>query len=672
MANRYDTPARASFVNYVEDVPFQELFQLGSTMAARADKAQKDLADAFKEYSEFSSISNKDTQTYYDETVGRINPVVERLASDPDRIKTMEGRREIANAINGVNYGLLSQLKTSAKNLDERRKLVAEMKSKGLYNEEWDDYADLSSYDTRTGGAFSDLNVTPFQSIADMSESTMNNLKEGYLKGESNRVYDVYGISQDDVYDAAVSAATDIASTPTGLRHISDAIRRGETTDEDAMNWLTNKVYQENAHRARITKKDVNQLYLKDYDHNLAMRRMQAQQKAKDDAKGDGMQGFSRKQMVDMQFQKEFADKAARVKLDPKELSGFLSKAASGLKESDIARLAGAENFEDFKSKVLEIATVSPESLSMQEASALVQSYGGAVYNETVQVAAKGKDVFDYVSVNVPVDNLFAYKGVDVESSRVKANTLEYIGKDSKEPTLFYPMPKTGLRNAVILDQNRLGAGSLSERELTKTSDSSSKRELISDTPWWKTDSSSKNMAKNMEAGFKEQGKSGDMLQNLLTKQDSYHVQFTGATTKISTPEYGEQIYAEVNILLPKDNVKQSFKEDIEKYNLKKVDYDEVLDYSTGDYSSDKSSSLLRKEKAKIKRGSQDWEDETEYITMKAMVPAFSDMANVAYQEFQENKKAMNSKSAEASMMTSADAAFVGSTAGPISNNKFR
>ena len=80
MVNRYDRPAEAQFINTYVPLPFQQLYTLGKEANARVDKAIADLSGALDNWSDFRSPSEKDTKAWYDETMGKAKPIIDKLA----------------------------------------------------------------------------------------------------------------------------------------------------------------------------------------------------------------------------------------------------------------------------------------------------------------------------------------------------------------------------------------------------------------------------------------------------------------------------------------------------------------------------------------------------------------------------------------------------------------
>jgi hypothetical protein len=71
------------------------------------------LQNHIQKWSEFQSPSAVDTKRYYDLTIGSMKDYITELASNPDLLKTQEGRSRLYSMINNVDYNALSNLKQS-------------------------------------------------------------------------------------------------------------------------------------------------------------------------------------------------------------------------------------------------------------------------------------------------------------------------------------------------------------------------------------------------------------------------------------------------------------------------------------------------------------------------------------------------------------------------------
>lgn len=137
MVNRYDRPAEAQFINTYVPLPFQQLYTLGKEANARVDKAIADLSGALDKWSDFRSPSEKDTKAWYDETMGKAKPIIDKLAQNIDSLKTPEGRAQINSLINNVDRYKLATLKQSREGMLQRMEMNQKLAAAGKFNEMW-------------------------------------------------------------------------------------------------------------------------------------------------------------------------------------------------------------------------------------------------------------------------------------------------------------------------------------------------------------------------------------------------------------------------------------------------------------------------------------------------------------------------------------------------------
>ena len=228
MANYYDQPAQASFMNTYVPIPFDELYKLGASAKADVEKATTDLSQNLQKWSEFKSPSARDTQRYYDLTVNKLRGTIEDLASNPDLLKSAEGRYRLQSQLNNLDYGTLSQIKQSAENLQTRTKAVAEMQAQGKYNKDWDTI-DINNWDTATSGVMSELAPLEYQSVRQLSDPYYSKLKPGRLGTKRDKTtglyYDYTGNTVQDLEAVVNTNYNDIANTPQGKMYINQNLR---------------------------------------------------------------------------------------------------------------------------------------------------------------------------------------------------------------------------------------------------------------------------------------------------------------------------------------------------------------------------------------------------------------------------------------------------------------
>jgi hypothetical protein len=115
--NRFDKPVESEYISQYTPIPFEQLYAIGKANNEATQKAYDDLNTAFTKWAEFQSPSAVDTKRFYDLTIGAGMGFVNKLAANPDLIKTAAGRAEMQQFINSRPYAELSALKQSREGL---------------------------------------------------------------------------------------------------------------------------------------------------------------------------------------------------------------------------------------------------------------------------------------------------------------------------------------------------------------------------------------------------------------------------------------------------------------------------------------------------------------------------------------------------------------------------
>ena len=251
--NRFDNAADVQYISQYTPIPFQELYNLGKAYNDRVDKTYDDLSNAIKQYKQFRSPSAIDTQRYYDLTLKGAEEIADKIANNPDFIKSVQGQAEIQKYINSRPYTELRMLEQSRDNMLQRQKNVSELIKDGKYNPLWHDY-DFTNYDTLGGrGLFKDTNVLPYTSEIDLVKPYLDNLKDGYIRTQGG--FDYYGVTPEQVLAQINPNMSAILNSPYSREHIKSLIRQGYSP-QDAYNIFSNNIQtaaREFAHETRKT-----------------------------------------------------------------------------------------------------------------------------------------------------------------------------------------------------------------------------------------------------------------------------------------------------------------------------------------------------------------------------------------------------------------------------------
>lgn len=227
MSNRYDEAAPVRYVSQYVPIPFQELVTLGKYYADERKQFEKDVSDTIKKFGEFSSTSDIDVANYRKESIGKFASLLDEAAMNPNVLKDAAWRSKVLSRINDIDYNQLSRYKKSAENFDIRQKAVAELKSKGLYQEWYDDpeYRDLSKWDTKNQGIMGSLAPDKYTTLEELGSTFTKDLKPTFYKGKSPNTgqsmpyYNWMAISASDIRRQFEDHAHDLLSTDAGAKH---------------------------------------------------------------------------------------------------------------------------------------------------------------------------------------------------------------------------------------------------------------------------------------------------------------------------------------------------------------------------------------------------------------------------------------------------------------------
>lgn len=269
MVNRYDTPAQAQFMNTYVPIPFEQMYNLGQTAKQDVDKALNTLSTTFDKWSDFRSPSQVDTQAWYDETIGRVAPTVEKLSSNLDYLKSAAGRAELYTALNNLDYSRLGQLQQSRDAMLQGQEFRQRLAAAGKYNPLWHD-VDFTNYNTLGGaGIFDDISPLAYSSVQELADPYVSSLKDSFIN--SDGMYDYYGVTSDQISNIIDQNLSGIMITPEAQKHIEVYRRQNPgATQQEAETWFRNKAVQDTQQYARINRAE-NRFALEDYKERIRL-----------------------------------------------------------------------------------------------------------------------------------------------------------------------------------------------------------------------------------------------------------------------------------------------------------------------------------------------------------------------------------------------------------------
>lgn len=459
--NRYQNPANAEFINYYAPLPFNELFQVGTAMAGRADKARKDLAEYTEKYSKFRSPSQLDTQQYYDLTMGRIKPIVDNLVSNPDMIKTAEGRAQLAGAINAVDYASLSNLEQSRDAMLQRQELERQLSAKGQYNPYWHGI-DYTNYDTSRAGIFDQLTLTPYQSIKESTDPYFNALKDSYLK-KSNGVWTWTGVDMNALNDTAARNVNAYATSQVGQMHLKEAIARGWTTPEKAMDWLQEQMVQSNKEYLRENK-TLDPLY----ELNMKLAAQRARAASSKSGKGTTDEdGFSKAQQINTTLNKKNIDMMLNDRITPsKGFSDYLTTLGKASENANkkygapikfTKRVIDALKTQDTTQGMSNVMNILMSDGSLDEASAneIWNKFNNDRNSQIRNNIYADVSYANKLKLQEDPDLLRSYLGISLNNKTEERNNFDFTdAKGNRTIGTFGKIPASVLNGSVFITSN--------------------------------------------------------------------------------------------------------------------------------------------------------------------------------------------------------------------------
>lgn len=240
-ANMYDQAAQAQFINTYVPINFGELYRIGAAQKAAVDEAAQQFGTQLQKFGEFQSPSQIDTQRYYDLTIGRqdFQNAINQMVSNPDALKDAAFRSQLQSMINSVDYGTLSNLRSSRDAMLKRQEVNQKLMLENRFNLLWHD-VDFANYDTVNSKIFDDITPLPYMSIRELVEPYVNNLKGEFLGAKNGFLWN--GVT-DEMTDAQLQKnLSSIQNTPQYQKYLETYQKMG-LNPEQAQQQLLNEIY---------------------------------------------------------------------------------------------------------------------------------------------------------------------------------------------------------------------------------------------------------------------------------------------------------------------------------------------------------------------------------------------------------------------------------------------
>lgn len=269
------------------NLPVQDLYdtQLMTTQinAARElyNQAQEKQDQFYKEYGDFLSPSEIDTENYYNLGINRIKQGIDDMYKQGiDPLRNPEGRSRLRSLINNVPYADLQKLKYSAKAQEDYNNSVRQLKANGLYSKEFEDLegGGPENYDTLKNGIWKRQSPTPYKSMAQLSEDYYNDIKPGVIEEGVDKHtgvrYQLLGISKKNIEDVAEQKALDIINTPQGQLIYKGLLNKNNQDSNLAMRDFKDMIIAANINRTMNPTKIVDPLWAEKQNINYNNARL--------------------------------------------------------------------------------------------------------------------------------------------------------------------------------------------------------------------------------------------------------------------------------------------------------------------------------------------------------------------------------------------------------------
>lgn len=240
-ANMYDQAAQAQFINTYVPINFGELYRISAAQKAAVDEAAQQFGTQLQKFGEFQSPSQIDTQRYYDLTIGRqdFQNAINQMVSNPDALKDAAFRSQLQSMINSVDYGTLSNLRSSRDAMLKRQEVNQKLMLENRFNPLWHD-VDFANYDTVNSKIFDDITPLPYMSVRELVEPYVNNLKGEFLGAKNGFLWN--GVT-DEMTDAQLQKnLSSIQNIPQYQKYLETYQKMG-LNPEQAQQQLLNEIY---------------------------------------------------------------------------------------------------------------------------------------------------------------------------------------------------------------------------------------------------------------------------------------------------------------------------------------------------------------------------------------------------------------------------------------------
>ena len=182
-------------------------------------------------------------------SIGQMQDLIDQMSSNPDLMKDAGYRAMFYGRLNNLDYAGLSRLKQGARALQQRQENVAKMIANGTYYRNWDQYQDLSNYNTLQQGVLDELAPLQYRSLLDIAAPYVENMKPTFFQGASpNSGYKLpytnwMAITPEMRARELDAHLSDIIATPQGQMHLQEiANMYPDASDDEVLGMFMNQL----------------------------------------------------------------------------------------------------------------------------------------------------------------------------------------------------------------------------------------------------------------------------------------------------------------------------------------------------------------------------------------------------------------------------------------------
>lgn len=269
-------------------LPTRDLYNTNVMMAAVSaakdmyDKRQKTMEDFYEKYGTFDSPFAKDMERYGNLIQNVTDAVDDMYAQGVDPLRSAEGGAQLSRLIHAFPIAELNRMKANAKYGEQYMSEIAKLRSKGLFNQDYENW--LIGQQFGAGTTFENFDSSKgiwnrtapgeFKTIDDIVEPIVKNLQPIYDAEYSKKMgdgYDYYTVLPNRIASTLGDSLPDILNTDIGRYYMNKALTETGGNPELANNLFRTWMVDRAKDHVRFDRKE-NPFYKAQYEHRLRMQ----------------------------------------------------------------------------------------------------------------------------------------------------------------------------------------------------------------------------------------------------------------------------------------------------------------------------------------------------------------------------------------------------------------